>query len=255
MRAWPGFVLQPQGRRWAGVGAEEGANTADSGGGGRLGKPQALLEARCAVAAPVLCLGGGLRAFQSTAPLLSSPSPAFPVFRGDRVLFSPKGRLDRFPVCNPPPDRCAHQPREGREALGSVIKWVKPMPFPGGEGARGDPAPRVLHGQAGPRGGPDQNRRGVWVLGPGFNAGFLTRDLGQGACAPGPLRRQPLQTHQSAWERSRAVRLLTSGRRCPSSGRGRRGPLFCFSGPCRRARAISVPGPGLEPAPLAGEES
>lgn len=110
VRAGPGFELQPQGRRGAGVGTEEGADTADSGGGGRLGKPQALVEARCAVAAPVLCLGGGLRAFQSTVPLLSSPSPAFPVFRGDSVLFSPKGRLDRFPVCNPLPT-CARTSR------------------------------------------------------------------------------------------------------------------------------------------------
>ena len=157
---------------------------------------------------------------------------------------------------------CAHQLREGCEALGSVKEWVMLTPFPGtrprpGVGVRrwpGDPAPPVLHGRAGPRGGPDQNRRGVWGARPRPRRRLPhSGSRSGGACARGPRRRPSLQTHRSAWERSRAARLLTSASRCPSSWRGRRGPLFCFLGPCRRARAISVPGPGLEPASLAGE--
>lgn len=51
---------------------------------------------------------------------------------------------------------CAHQPREGREALGSVKKWVKLMPFPGVRRPGASSTPRA--GRASGRPGPEPPR-------------------------------------------------------------------------------------------------
>lgn len=157
------------------------------------------------------------------------------------------------------PSRRARAPAAGGPgAPGSVKEWLMLTPVPGtrprgwGLGAEARSLQCFTAGQ-GLGAARTRTAAGFGGLGPGLGADFLTRDLGLGARARGPRRRPSLQTHRSARERSWAVRRLSPERRCPASGRGRRGPLFCFLGPCRRARAISVPGPGLEPAPLAGE--
>lgn len=220
-----------------------GARGAGRGKAGKAaGPPGSEVRGR----SPFPVSGAGSGHFTAPPPCcLRRPLPF--QFCEARACFSHRRGALMDSRCVTPSRRVRAPAAGGRGAPGSAKEWVMLTPFPGtrprpGDWGVGAETRSLQCFTAGQGLGAARTRTaaGFGGLGPGLGADFLTRDLGQGACARGPRRRPSLQTHRRAWERSRAVRRLPPERRCPTSGRGRRGPLFCVFGAVpQSARGLS----------------